>query len=159
MRTDQDWPPEITPAYRLVSAALSDTNPETQHIQLVTAVEVLLKEQDRPQAVLEGLNSLIDEVAQRPADEDAVRQRLLEILRDDREESISRAACDQLSALLIDTYGGEAVDTFFRQLYDMRSRLLHRKKRKKETRPTATELQDVHFELWRMVLDFLEASE
>lgn len=158
-RSNQDWSPEKTLAYRLVSFALRDTNPETQHIQLVTAVEVLLQQQDPPQAVLDALKGLIDDVEQRPADGDGVRQRLLEILREDREESISRAACDQLSALLTDTYGGMAVDAFFRQVYNIRSRLLHRNRRKREKRPTAIELGEVHFELWRMVLDFLEASE
>ena len=34
----------------------------------------------------------------------------------------------------------------------MRSRLLHRKRRRQETRPTATQLGDVHFELLRLVL-------
>ena len=158
-RSDRDWSPEKTLGYRLVTNALRDTNPETQHIQWVTAIEVLLQQQDRPKAVLEALNGLIDEVEQRPADADGVRQRLLEILREDREESISRAACDQLSALLSDTYGGKTVDAFFRQVYNMRSRLLHRQRRRKERRPTATELGEVHFELLRLVLDFLGGSE
>jgi hypothetical protein len=158
-RSNQDWSPQKALAYRLVSSALGDTNPETQHIQLVTAVEVLLQQQDRPQAVLDALNGLIDEVSQRPADEDGVRQRLLEILHDDLDESIRRAGGDQLSAVLTDTYGGMAVNAFFRQVYKMRSRLLHRKRRRQDPRPTATELGAVHFELWRMVLDFLEVSE
>jgi hypothetical protein len=158
-RIDRDWSAEKSLAYRLVHAALRDTNPETQHIQLVTAVEVLLKQQDRPPAVLDALNGLIDEVAGRPADEDGVQKRLLEILGDDLDESISRAACDQLSEVLTDSYDGKAVDVFFKQVYNMRSRLLHRKRRRQETRPTASQLGDVHFELLRLVLDFLEASE
>jgi Apea-like HEPN len=158
-RINQDWSAEKSLAYRLVHAALRDTNPETQHIQLVTAVEVLLEQQDRPEAVMNALNGVIDEVAGRPADEDGVRTRLLEILRDNLDESISRAASDQLSAVLADTYDGKAVDVFFRQVYNMRSRLLHRKRRRQETRPTATQLGDVHFELLRLVLDFLETSE
>lgn len=158
-RSNQPWSPEKTLAYRLVTYALRDDNPETQHIQLATAIEVLLQQQDRPQSVLDALNRLIDDVQQRPADQHGVQKRLLEILRGEREESILRAACDQLSALLTDTYDGKAVDIFFRQVYDMRSRLLHRKRRKDEKRPTAIELGAVHFELLRLVLDYLDASE
>jgi hypothetical protein len=156
---DQDWTAEKTLAHRLVSNALRDDNPETQHIQLVTAIEVLLREQHRPPAVLRALNGLIDELEQRPAEDDAVRTRLLEILRGAREESISRAACDQLSALLADEYFEKSAEAFFRQVYNMRSRLLHRKRRRRETRPTTIELGEVHFELLRLVLDFLAASE
>lgn len=158
-RSNQAWSVEKTLAHRLVTYALRDTNPETQHIQLVTAIEVLLQQQDRPQAVLDALNDLIDDVGQRPADQNGIRNRLLEILRDDREESISRAACDQLSAVLTDTYGGKAVGAFFRKVYGMRSRLLHRRRRKTDKRPTAIELGEVHFELLRLVLDFLDVSE
>lgn len=158
-RSNRAWSAEKALAHRLVTYALRDTNPETQHIQLVTAIEVLLQQQDRPPAVLDALNDLIDDVEQRPADHDGVRKRLLEILRDDREESISRAACDQLSAILTDTYDEKPVDAFFRHGYNMRSRLLHRKRCKNENRPTATELGAVHFELLRLVLDYLDASD
>jgi hypothetical protein len=157
-RTDQEWSAEKALAYRLVHAALRDDNLETQHIQLVTAVEVLLKEQDRPPAVLDALNALIDEVEARPADEAGVRERLLQILRGNRDESISRSAYEQLSAVLTGTYNEVAVDAFFKKVYNMRSWLLHRRRRA-ETRPTTIELGEVHFELLRMVLDFLEASE
>jgi hypothetical protein len=158
-QTDQEWSAEKSLAYRLVHNALRDDNQETQHIQLVTAIEVLLKQQDRPPAIMTALNGLIDEVESRAADEEGVQKRLLEILRDDLDESISRTACDQLSAVLTDTYGGKEVVSFFGQVYGMRSRLLHRKRRRTERRPTATELGEVHFELLRLVLDFLEASE
>lgn len=156
---DQEWTAEKTLAHRLVSNALRDDNPETQHIQLVTAIEVLLKQQDRPPLILDALNDLIAEVERRPAEEDDFRQRLLEILRANFEESISRAASDQLSALLADDYFGKSVGAFFRQVYNMRSRLLHRSRRRRERRPTTAELGEVHFELLRLVLDFLAASE
>jgi hypothetical protein len=159
VQADKDWTAEKTLAHRLVSNALRDDNPETQHIQLVTAIELLLKEQDRPPAVLDALNDLIDEFEQRPAEDDTVRTRLLEILHGTREESISRAACDQLSALLAGEYLDKPVTAFFSQVYNMRSRLLHRQRRKTETRPTTVELGEVHFELLRLVLDFLAASE
>ncbi|WP_374023923.1 hypothetical protein [Mycobacterium sp. HNNTM2301] len=158
-QTNRPWSAEKTLAHRLVTYALRDTNPETQHIQLVTAIEVVLQQQDPHLDVLKELNRFIDEVKRRPDDRDGVRTRLLEILREDRKESISRAARDQLSAVLKDTYNGEAVDAFFRTVYDLRSKLLHRKRSKNETRPTATDLGQVHFELLRLVLDFLDASD
>lgn len=158
-QADPRWTAEKTMAHRLVSNALRDDNPETQHIQLVTAIEVLLKAQDRPPAVLAALNGLTREFEQRPAEDNTVRTRLLEILRGTREESISRAACDQLSAVLTDEYYGKSVEMFFREVYNMRSRLLHRQRRKRETRPTTVELGAVHFELLRLVLDFLAKSE
>jgi hypothetical protein len=150
-RIAQEWSAEKSLAYRLVHAALRDTNPETQHIQLVTAIEVLLKQQDRPPAVLDVLNGFIDEVAERSDYEDGVQERLVEILRDDLDESISRAACDQLSAVLTGAYHGKAVDAFFKQVYNMRSRLLHRKRRQSDKRPTTTKLGDVHFEVLLLV--------
>lgn len=158
-QADQDWTAEKKLAHRLVSNALRDDNPETQHIQLVTAIEVLLREQDRPPAVLQALNDLIDELQQRPAEDDAVQTRVLEILRGTREESISRAACDQISAVLPGEYHGKSAEAFFRQVYNTRSRLLHRQRRRNGRRPTTTELQEVHFELLRLVLDFLMASD
>jgi hypothetical protein len=155
----QSWSAEKTLAHRLVSNALRDDNPETQHIQLVTAIEVLLRERDRPPAVLQALNGLIDELEKQPAEVDAAQTRVLEILRGTREESISRAACDQISAVLADKYFNKSAEAFFRQVYNMRSRLLHRKRRKGEKRPTTIELGEVHFELLRLVLDFLAATE
>jgi Apea-like HEPN len=156
---NQEWSAEKIFAHRLVTYAIRDTNPETQHIQLVTAIEVLLRQQDRPQAVLDALKRITAEVKQYPADEDGVRKRLLEILHEDREESISRAARDQLSAVLTGPYHGTTLKAFFRRVYDMRSRLLHRKRHENEMRPTTVELGEVHFELLRLVLDFLDASE
>ena len=73
-RNGQTWERQKTLAYQLVHAALRDSNPETQHIQLVTAIELLLDEQDRPQPQLDALESFLDEVKGWPDSKDAEKE-------------------------------------------------------------------------------------
>ena len=57
----------------------------------MTAIEVLLEEQDRPQPVLDALDSLLAEVDKWPDSEEALKRRMTDILNQNKGESITRA--------------------------------------------------------------------
>jgi hypothetical protein len=150
------WSTEKILAYRLVHLAFTDPNRETRHIQLVTAIEVLLKEQDRPKPILDALDKLRDVID--GWQEDDVKKRIAEILRQNKEESILRAGQEQVAAKLEGTYSDKSPEDFFKHVYNLRSRLVHRA-RKAEARPTTDDLQKVNSQLVEFVLDALDAYE
>jgi hypothetical protein len=162
-RERQPWNKQKILAYRLVHLAMTDSNPETRHIQLVTAVEVLLDDQDRPQPQLDALKNFLDEVKGWPDSEDAekeLKERMIEILNDDKEESINRAGSDQVARMLAGKYFKKSAGDFFKHVYGLRSRLVHREsKRRKKKRPDIDTLRKVQSELLRFVLDLLDAYD
>lgn len=154
----QQWNNHKTMAYRLVRLALNDSNPETKHIQLVTAVEVVLKHQDRPKNILDALDKLLAEVESWSHDP-AVKKRIKEILGENKkEESIMRAGSEQVAAMLEGTYNEKPAGKFFKDIYNMRSGLVHREKPGKP-RPTIDGVRKIAAELQRFVLDLLDAYE
>jgi hypothetical protein len=163
-RNHQPWSREKQLAYKLVHSALRDLNPETQHIQLVTAIEVVISENDRPRWFIDALEGFIAQVGEWPESQDDVtsgesaKERLISILRENKKESIVRAASEQVSAMLTGSYANRSPGVFFKRVYDMRSRLVHRLRRG-QRRPTNDELRNVHSELLRLVLDLLDAYE
>jgi hypothetical protein len=156
VQDDQPWDRQKSLAYRLVYLALTDSNPETQNIQLVTAIEVLLKDQDQPQPILDALDRFLDEVDKWPESE--FKGRMSDILKDDKDESITRAGSEQVAALLEGEYGRKSPGKFFKHVYNMRSRLVHRERRGGR-RPSIDKVRAIHTELVRFVLDFLDAYE
>lgn len=152
----QPWDQQKTLAFRLVHLSLADTNPETRHVQLVTAVEVILNDQNRPQPILDALDALLTHVDEWP-DEGDVKGRIGEILRQAKEESITHAGSDQVSTMLEGTYGDQTAGDFFKRAYDIRSRLVHRKRRRGKPRPSSEELSKMHSDLLNFVLDALDA--
>jgi hypothetical protein len=157
-RNHQPWNRQKSLAYRLVVLALRDSNPETRHIQQVTAIEVLLDERDRPQPVLDALKNFLDEVERWPDSEKGLKQRMTEILNEDKEESITRAGSEQVAAMLDGKYFDRDAGRFFKDVYNMRSGLVHREKPKKP-RPKIDDIREVQSELQRFVLDLLDAYE
>jgi hypothetical protein len=157
-RNGQPWGKQKSLAYQLVNAALRDSNPETQHIQLVTAIEVLLKKQNRPQPILDALKGLLAEVKRWPDSQEDVKIRIEQILNGSKEESINRAGSQQVTAILDGRYDDKSSGAFFEQVYDMRSGLVHREKPTKP-RPTIESIRNIHSELLRFVLDLLDAYE
>ncbi|WP_192176834.1 hypothetical protein [Mycobacteroides abscessus] len=154
------WNKQETLAYRLVHLALADSNMETRHIQLVTAIEVLFDDQDRPELELEALNSLLTVVEGWPDSECAAetKKRIGEILDDDKEESITRAGAKQVADRLDGKYLDKDPGRFFKYVYALRSRLVHRESKKHgKRRPDTNTLRNVHSELLRFVLDLLDA--
>ncbi|RIT97468.1 hypothetical protein [Mycobacteroides abscessus] len=154
------WNKQESLAYRLVHLALGDSNPETRHIQLVTAIEVLFDDQNRPKLELEALDNLLAMVEgwsdSRCAAE--TKKRIIDILNADREESITQAGADQVTARLDGKYFDKDPDRFFKYVYDLRSRLVHRENKKRgKKRPDTDILRNVHSELLRFVLDLLDA--
>ncbi|MFD6196528.1 hypothetical protein ACFWE3_07450 [Mycobacteriaceae bacterium NPDC060252] len=157
------WGQDKKLAYRLVHSALRDSNPETRHIQMVTAAEVLVEERQRAEAVIQALSMLeahVDSLAGSPADGEPLTEetleRLRQILRDNKRESITQAGAQQAKILLTTTYSGKSPDAFFKEVYNQRSRLVHRLKRS-QRRPSSEELSGVQHALLAFVLDLLDA--
>jgi Apea-like HEPN len=145
-------------AYQLVHLALADSNPETRHIQLVTAIEVLFKKQNRPKPILDALKVLLAEVKKWPDSQNDVKTRMAQILNSNKEESINRAGREQVAAMLTGKYTDKSAAAFFEHVYDMRSGLVHREKPKKP-RPKIEDIREVQSELLRFVLDLLDAYD
>jgi hypothetical protein len=112
-----------TLAYALVHKALSDANPETRYIQLVTAIEALLPERKRPKEILHALSDL-KSVAKDLDWPDDVTTRILQILKKNNEESVHQIAMDLVSQLN-GTYDGLDPKGFFELCYENRSALVH----------------------------------
>jgi Apea-like HEPN len=157
-RDQQPWSREKRLAYQLVHLALADSNPETRHIQLVTAIEVLFKKQNRPKPILDALKVLLAEVKKWPDSQNDVKTRMAQILNSNKEESINRAGREQVAAMLTGKYTDKSAAAFFEHVYDMRSGLVHREKPKKP-RPKIEDIREVQSELLRFVLDLLDAYD
>jgi hypothetical protein len=152
----QSWNRQKALSYRLVHLALVDSNAETQHIQLVTALELLLKEHDRPQPILDALDDFIGEI-DKWSDSD-LKRRMTDILKDGKAESITRAGSEQVAMLLDGEYFERDAGRFFKYVYNMRSGLVHRE-RAGRPRPEIEDIREVQPELRRFVLDLLDAYE
>lgn len=156
-KRDRLWGKQKTLAYRLVHTALIDSNPETRHILLVTAVEAMLEHQDRPRPELDELDEFLKQV-RAWTDDKRPKKRVVEILREARkEESINRAGAEQISRLLDGTYFDKAAGEFFKYVYNLRSGLVHRE-RPGRPRPQIDEIQRVFTALVQFVLDVLDAK-
>ncbi|BBX38912.1 hypothetical protein [Mycobacterium simiae] len=150
------WNRQKAIAYRIVHLALTDSNPETRHIQLVTATEVLLEKRNRPQQILEAIDELLANVADWP--DPGVKRRISEILENAKEESITRTGSLQVAALLESRYDGKSAKKFFQYVYEMRSGLVHRETPKRP-RPTIDDVCKTYPELLKFVLDLLDAYQ
>ncbi len=114
------WNRQKAMAYRLLNLALIDANPETRHIQLVTAIEVLLEQQDHPKNILGALNTLLAEVAKWP--DSTTKDRIKQILNQSKkEESINRSGQEQIAKKIDDTYSEKSPGDFFKYVYDVRT--------------------------------------
>lgn len=156
------WGNRTQLAYRLVHSALRDPNPETRHVQLVTAAETLVDERSKPDDVMRALRALrrhVEDWAESPP-HDAINEGTLkslkQILREDERESITQAGAQQAEATLSAFYRGEAPGNFFKNVYGQRSRLVHGLKRKQK-RPSVEQLREVKPDLLKFVLDLLDA--
>jgi Apea-like HEPN len=157
-REKNPWNRQKAIAYRLVHLALADSNSETRHIQLVTAIEMLLKKQNRPKPILDALKILLTEAKKWPDSQNDVKTRIAQILNGNKEESIRRAGSEQVAAILGGTYADKSAETFFEHVYDMRSGLVHRE-RPKKPRPKIDDIRKVQSELLRFTLDLLDAYD
>jgi hypothetical protein len=148
------WANELKLAYELFHASLADTNPETQYILAVTAVETLITRQKRAPEVINILDSLIarvksqaDTIGRDLADE------IKRLLHEDKVNSISNAG-QHLAERLPNTYEGMPPVAYFKHVYRIRSELVHGELRNNWR---LTSISDQMRELNRFVLDILAA--
>ncbi|MFH5211409.1 hypothetical protein ACHIPZ_24870, partial [Antrihabitans sp. NCIMB 15449] len=148
------WTDQQKLAFELVHSSLFDANPETRYIQLVTAIEALLPaKQEVPTAIADAMDKLIEIVDQLPDTAKSVRHRVKELLRLDKQESISRKGV-QFTGVLQGEYGGTTPEKYFKELYGIRSNLVHGN----QHRSSIDELNYRFSELVRFVLDLLEIA-
>ncbi|MBF6172544.1 HEPN domain-containing protein [Nocardia blacklockiae] len=148
------WSVKRDLAYRLVHDALWDENPEVRYILLVTAVEALLVGRTVEPDILAGLDRLKRLVKAWTDGEPSVKKRLLDLLREDKRESISKLATEK-AEILDGEYGGMEPVAYFKDAYNIRSNLVHGNTK----RPSYGELRARDSELLRFVLDLLDADE
>lgn len=149
------WSDKHKLAYRLVHNALWDDNPEVRYILLVTAVESLLVEGPVESNVAAGLDRLLEIVEGWSDTGPATKDRLCQLLRNDKKESVSKLAAKK-AAILEGEYGGMDSVSYFKKAYNIRSNLVHGNTKR---RLTYGELRRLDSELLRFVLDLLDADE
>jgi hypothetical protein len=118
------WSSREQLSYKLMHSSLSDKNPDTRFIQLVTAVETLLPGALRPEAELDAIATLASKLEATPNIEPEVKQSVKDLLDNGRRKSISREAGDLL-AVLSGTYNDKSAKSFFGECYRIRSKLVH----------------------------------
>ena len=104
-RENKSWSDQKRLAYQLVHSAFRDPNPETRHIQLVTAIEVLIFKKDRPQPIIDALEKFIAQVEREdisPGEE--LEKKLIKILDSQKIESISQAGAELVAERLTGKY-------------------------------------------------------
>ena len=97
-RENQPWSRQKRLAYQLVHSAFRDFNLETQHILLVTAVEVLIPERDRPHPIIDALDEFIAHVRRGDISPgERLEERLIRILNLQKIESIGQATAEHVA--------------------------------------------------------------
>ena len=148
-------------AYMTFHRALETTNQELQYIFFVTAIEALIDDDiEKPKSVIDALDAL-HEYADSESSPFApdVKDSLRKIFREGSKESIGHLGAE-LASQLNDTYGGREAASFFKHVYNGRSRILHGalKYTGSRKRPTAREIVETVPELHRFVLHLLTAE-
>ena len=146
-------------AYSLVHAAHFDSNPETAHVLLVTALEAIIgaKRQKRGQAVQEIIEEFKTAVKQRFPTADPNRCILLNALGNIKKEGINECGKREAGELLSENYHEESSADFFNTVYNQRNKIVHGYTTE-AGRPTRDELINRKLALINFVLDLLDAD-
>ncbi|MFV8320307.1 hypothetical protein [Mycobacterium sp. 23] len=146
-------------AYALIHAAHFESNSETVHVLLVTALEAIItgKRQSRGEPVQQILDEFKAVVKQRFSAADPNRDLLLRALGGAKSEGINESGSRVASDLLSNHYGGETPAVFSRAVYDQRNAIVHGRTPEKG-RPTKQELNERQAPLFQFVLDLLAAD-
>jgi hypothetical protein len=172
-RHSGEWNDELTLAYQLVHASLTDSrNHEARFILAVTAIEALIPYRERIPEVVAILDSLISHVNNMPETgsrrhrfrlrrhrfpeiDDETRNVVLRLLDSDKFDSV-RSFGLKLSDRLTRNYAGMSPRKYFDYVYGTRSDLAHGNLRN-VPRLSRDALNQEFTELWNFVLDLLEA--
>jgi len=154
-RNHEDWSDELTLAYKLFHAALSEANAEAKYILMVTALEALIPFAERGPNIVDILDTLIEWVNDRIEMPAELRDVIVRLLEGDKKESV-RSFGLQLADRLTDNYDGKAPRKFFDEIYGTRSALAHGNLRN-FPKYSETALHKQMGEVKRFVLDVLDA--
>jgi hypothetical protein len=153
-RNSDVWSDELRLAYTLVHSALSDTNPETRFILMVTAIEALIpyrKKEDALSKMLEALRPVATGMT--TFDEDT-RKVVDGLLKSSQYNSIRQYGL-KLARRLPGDYGGMEAKDYYDEAYGTRSELAHGNLR--NIPQLSKEVLIARFsELKRFVIDILE---
>jgi hypothetical protein len=146
-------------AYSLVHAAHFESNPETVHVLLVTALEAIIdaKRQKRERGVQEIIGEFKTAVKQRFHESDPNRCILLNALGNIKKEGINECGQRVAGELLSENYLEESPADFFKTVYRQRNRIVHGYTTE-AGRPTRDELINRRLALFDFVLHLLDAD-
>jgi hypothetical protein len=143
-------------AYSTFHSALAVTNPEIKYVIFVTAIEALIEDnRKKPKAIVEALTTLRTQI-DTSGDFTEIQCELFSLLEEDEDESINSLGAE-LGSQLSGTYAGRDPASFFKHVYNTRSRILHGafEFTGNRKRPTTQEIKDANAELQRFALDLL----
>ena len=144
-------------AYNVFHLALLTNNPDFQYVAFVTAVEALIDDdQKKAPHMVEALGKLREHVESSSDFGPELQESLSKLLQEDEKESINQLGA-KLAAQLTKKYDQKRPDTFFKRVYNGRSRILHGALRftGKSKRPTVREIQRTIPDLHQFVRDLL----
>jgi hypothetical protein len=146
-------------AYSLIHAAHFDSNPETAHVLLVTALEAITgaKQQKRGEAVKEIIGEFKTAVKRRFPKTDPNRELLTNALGRIKKEGINECGQRVAGELLSKNYHEEPPADFFKTVYVQRNKIVHGATTE-HGRPTRDELINRRLPLSYFVLDLLDAD-
>lgn len=116
-------PPAARLAYDLYAASFSESNEDARFLLLMMAIETLLEVRRRAGQSLQLVENWLLQACQLPPGPE--RDSLLGSLRHLSSESISSAGRRLARSLGDATFQNESAETFFRNCYGLRSRLVH----------------------------------
>ena len=146
-------------AYSLFHAAHFESNPETVHVLLVTALEAIIAKRGKKRdiTVIGILDEFKGVVKERFSDTDPNRKLLLRALGNAKGEGINECGQRVASELLSKDYGGQPPNVFFKTVYDQRNAIVHGRT-PEGGRPTTQELDERRAPLFEFVVDLLAAD-
>ncbi len=151
-RDSGDWPDELRLAYKLVHSALSDANPETRFILMVTAAEALIPYRKKGSHLTQMLEALRPIAEDMQTFDDDTREVVDGLLQSAQYDSIRKYRM-MLAERLTGEYGGTTAKKYFDGIYATRSELAHGNLRENLSED---DLRERFSELNRFVLDILE---
>ena len=147
--------PQERIAFELFSTSFFNHSPDTRLVLLVSAVETLVERKLRPPEVrcfVDLFKRLIEESSTiDPEDKRSLRGSLDDLCKESIGQAVRRMVEEKLSGR---TYGGREAGAFFKQCYNLRSKLVHGV-HGQDPRPSPKEIAEAVVNLEAFVGDLL----
>jgi hypothetical protein len=148
-------------ALNLFHSSFFQISPDSRFLMLVMAIESCIIPFSRSSQAIKHLDELIKLTENKNEISESERSSLIGCLEDLKTTSISKAGRELIRTQLAGReYQGKAAEKFFTECYDIRSRLVHVRKKKSSKKgfPTFEEVNSYAAQLEVMVSDLLSAD-